>query len=200
MAIYAEAKEQYKLAPAGQYQVVCCEVLDLGFKDRVYKNPDTKADESKQKHEIQYVFQLNKDDEETGKRFEIRSQPFNLILSEKASLRKFLLSWRGHDLTDAEKRPPGVNVDLAGTNAIISVVHNPSGDKTYANIASIMPLMDGMPLIVPIDYQAKQEYVDKANQSANTPFPAYSGMPEQAQAVGQSLPPNSQIADADIPF
>jgi hypothetical protein len=182
MALYAEAKETFTLAPQGQFQAVCCEILDLGFVNRIYKNKDTGVDEARQNHEIQYVFQLNNIDPENGKRFEIRSQPFNLILSEKASLRKFLLGWRGHDLTEAEKLPPGVNVDLTGRNAIISVVHNKSGDKTFANIGAIMPLMAGMPEIGPLDYQSKK-------QAATMP-------------MGQSmpLPQGQQIAVDAIPF
>ena len=109
MAIHVEATEKYTMAPAGQFQAVCCETLDLGFKERVYKNKDTGADEKVMTHEVQYVFQLNKIDPETGKRYEIRSAPLNLKLSEKANLRKFLLQWRGHDLTPEESRPPGVD-------------------------------------------------------------------------------------------
>jgi hypothetical protein len=61
------------------------------------------------------------------------------------TLRAFLLAWRGHDITEAELKPPGVDVDLTKRNAVLSVVHNKVGEKTYANIGAIMPLMEGMP-------------------------------------------------------
>lgn len=168
MAIYAEAKEQYTLAPAGNFQSVCCEVLDMGYVNHEYKNKEGGVDKVTN-HEIRFVFQLSKVDEATGKRFEIRSRPLNLILSEKANLRAFLMSWRGHDLTLAELKPPGVNITgLVGKNALVNIIHVGVGDKTYANIGSIMPLMDGMVDLQPTDYQSKQEYVDKANDAQST--------------------------------
>jgi hypothetical protein len=86
MGIQVEVKEggNFKPAPAGQFQAVCCEVVDLGHRQVTYKNDDG-SDQPKNIHEIQYVFQLNKVDDETGKRFTIRSRPFNLILSEKSN-------------------------------------------------------------------------------------------------------------------
>lgn len=201
MAIYAEAKESFKLAPQGQFQAVCCEVLDLGYKQRQYKN-DAGGFDNVQTHEIQYVFQINQVDSETGNRFEVRSQPFNLVLGEKASLRKFLLAWRGHDLTDAEKRPPGVNVDLTGRNALISIVHKLEGDKTYANISAIMPIVQGMPEIQPFNYKSKQSAVDQANAQASAQaaaqtapnLPQYSG---QSQAAPVYTPPTAPLTIDD---
>lgn len=180
----------FTLTPAGQYQAVCCEVLDLGFKDKVYKNQKTGADEPRTVHEIQYVFQLNKVDEETGKRFEVRSRPLNLVLSEKASLRAFLLQWRGHDLTEAEAVPPGVDVDLTGRNAAIQVVHAKVGDKIYANIGSIMPLMEGMPEIQPLNYEPKQAMVDAKIAQGDAAEPTHSGTPQIATAAagGDDIP------------
>jgi len=197
MAIYAEAKESFKLAPQGQFQAVCCEVLDLGYKNRIYKNKDTGADEPVNTHEIQYVFQINQIDPESGTRFEVRSQPFNLVLGEKASLRKFLLSWRGHDLTDAEKRPPGVDVDLTGRNALISIVHTKQGEKIFANIGSIMPLVHGMPELQAENYKTKQELVNQANAQA-----AAGAQPSPSNQVAPNLmqPPAAAAANDGIPF
>lgn len=198
MAYNVEVKEQFSKAPQGQFQAVCCELLDLGYNTRTYKNKDTGGEDTVQNHEVQYVFQLNKIDDETGKRFEIRSAPLNLVLSPKANLRKFLTSWRGHDLLPDELKPPGVDIDLTGRNAIISVVHNESGGKTYANIGSIMPLMDGMPEIRALDYQSKQSFVDQANNQANgaaaSANPNSQGPPLVPAGLGEQLPKD------DIPF
>lgn len=173
MAITVEYKEagKFVLAPAGLFQGVCCEVLDLGFSDKTFKGKDDQGNEIENKrtvHEYQYVFQLNKVDDETGKRYEVRSRPMNLNLADKATLRDFLRQWRGHDLTDAEKLPPGVDIELVGRNAMINVIHNKVGDKTYANIASITPLMEGLAEIQPLNYESHQEQVTKARaQGAN---------------------------------
>lgn len=198
MGIHVEATTQYKKAPAGQYQAVCVEVVDLGYSQKSYKNQQTGADEPKNVHEIQYIFQLNKVDDETGKRYEVRSKPLNLILSEKSNLRAFLLQWRGHDLTEAELKPPGVDVDLTGRNALVQVVHTPVGDKVYANIGSIMPLMEGMPEIQALNYEPQAEAILAAKAKAAG----------GAQTAGQTAPAAAQpptvdavqAANSDIPF
>lgn len=193
--IQVEATTQFKKAPVGTYQAVCCEVVDLGYSTKVYKNQSTGLDESKNVHEIQYIFQLNKLDDETGKRFDVRSRPLNLILSEQSNLRAFLLAWRGHDLTEAELKPPGVDVDLSGKNALISVVHNQSAGKTYANIGSITPLMDGMAEIQPLNYEPQAEAILAAKakaaaggtgQAAPAAQPATNGQVQTAQAAPQT--------------
>lgn len=201
MGINVEVKTAYKMAPAGQFQAVCAEVIDLGHSTKTFRN-DAGQDESRSVHEIQYVFQLNKVDDETGKRFNVRSRPFNLILSEKSNLRAFLLAWRGHDLTDAELAPPGVDVDLTGRNAIISVVHNKVGDKSYANIGSIMPLLEGTPDIQPLDYEPQAQAVLEARAKAagasagngTSPQP-----PPTVDAVPTGNPVNGHGAGCDCP-
>lgn len=202
MAINVEVKNEYKMAPAGQFQAVCAEVIDLGFSNKIYKNKDTGADEAKTVHEIQYVFQLNKVDDETGKRFTVRSKPLNLILSEKSNLRAFLLQWRGHDLTDAELKPPGVDVDLKGKNALLQVVHTKVGEKTFANIGAIMPLMEGMAEIQALDYEPQAEAVlaqkaKAANGGTNgAAAPTFTGQ----AAVPATVTDAVSNTNGDIPF
>ncbi len=219
MAINVEVKSEYKMAPAGQFQAVCAEVIDLGFSNKVYKDKDTGVDTPKTVHEIQYVFQLNKVDDETGKRFTVRSKPLNLILSEKSSLRAFLLQWRGHDLTDVELKPPGVDVDLVGRNALIQVIHTKSGDKTYANIGAIMPVMEGMAEITAVDYEPQAEAVLAAkakaasgNGQATQAAPTFTGQSQAAAAAPvtdavapvanpkNGHPAGCQCKECDIPF
>jgi hypothetical protein len=193
----------FKLTPAGQYQAVCCELIDLGYSTKNYKNKDTGADEPKQVHEISFNFQINKVDDETGKRFEVRSAPLNLVLSEKSNLYKFLLSWRGHGLTADELKPPGVVLDnLVGRNAIISVVHNKPGDKTFANIGSIMPLMDGLAELEPLNYESRQEQFDKWKAKQSNGVGAQQSQAAAAPAPAQQTTqlPGGPVPDAAIPF
>lgn len=194
MGINVEVTQSYKMAPSGQFQAVCVEVIQLGHSRKVYKNPQTGADEPKDVNEIQYVFQINKVDDETGKRFTVRSKPLNLILSEKSNLRAFLLQWRGHDLTDVELKPPGVDVDLKGKNALLQIVHTKAGDKTYANIGSIMPLMDGMAELQALDYEPQQEAVLAAKAKAA----AAGGTNGQTQPA--PVVDSVAASNADIPF
>ena len=197
MAFNVEYKEggSYSTAPAGQFQAVCCELLDHGYTTKSYPNQQTGQMENRPVREVQFVFQLNKVDDATGKRFEVRSKKLNaLTLGEKSGLRQFLQQWRGHDLTDAEKLPPGIDLEqLIGRNALIGVVHV-AGQRggTFANIGSIMPLMEGMAAITPLNYESKQALVDKANAAA-------AANPQAAGAVPQ-MTGQAAVAADDIPF
>lgn len=188
MALNVEYKESgdFILAPSGQFQAVAAEILDLGYSEKTYKAPDG-TENKRNVHEIQYVFQLNKVDTESGKRFEVRSRPMNTNLSDKATLRDFLRQWRGHDLLDTEKVAPGIDLEmLVGKNCLISVIHNKVGDKTYANIGSIMPLVEGMPEIQSLNYESKQASVDAKKAKA-----------EAAAANGGTPPATAPVAQTD---
>jgi len=168
MSINIEPKESFEKAPPGMYQAVCCEIVDLGLANKSFRDTQTQENKTRQVHEYQYIFQLNKISPETGKRYEIRSKPFNAfgLYTERGDFRPFLLQWRGHDLTAEEMKPPGVDIDLTGRNAMISVVHNVSGDRTYVNIGSITPLMEGMAEIQSLDYEPKAEAIRTARANA----------------------------------
>lgn len=200
MAFYAPPTQSFVLAPEGQFQAVCCELLDHGINVRDFKNKDTGDVDHVTQHEVQYVFQINKLDEE-GNRYEVRSQIFSLKLSDKASLRKFLTSARGHDLLPEEKVAPGVDISaLIGRNFQIQIVHNKVGDKTYANIPTIMPIMEGMPLIEPLNYTSKQPFIDakRANNPANN---VPGGQGAAATAPAYSGPQNVQPTNPqEVPF
>jgi len=76
------------------------------------------------------------------------SKKYTLSLNEKANLRKDLQTWRGRVFT--EKELEGFDIkNLLGKSCMIQVIHNKSSEKTYANIAAIMPLMKGIAPLVP---------------------------------------------------
>jgi hypothetical protein len=184
----------FVLAPQGQFQAVACELLDYGHSNKPYKEQNG-TEGVRPVREVQFVYQLNKLDDQTGKRFEVRSKKLNaLTLGEKSGLRAFLLSWRGHDITDQEKQPPGLDLEtLIGRNAVISVVHTKVGDKTYANIGSIMPIMEGLAPIQPLNYESKQSFVDKQRADAAN------GQQAPAAAAPQQ-PATVSGASDQIPF
>jgi hypothetical protein len=69
---------------------------------------------------------------------------FTLSLHEKASLRKTIESWLGRKLTAKEEEEGYDIYALLGKECIVNIVHNAVGDKTYANVDSVSPLMKGM--------------------------------------------------------
>jgi hypothetical protein len=55
---------------------------------------------------------------------------------------------------------------LIGVNCLINILHNVSGDRTYANVQAISPLIKGMVKIAPRDYVRVQNRPADANGKA----------------------------------
>jgi len=136
---YAERKP----LEAGAYAAVCDMIVDLG----VQPSP---GGQFAPKRTLMVRFQIPSERVEITKNGETKSLPavisrtLGLSLNEKATLRQLLQSWRGRAFTSDELK----RFDLAnvlGKPAFINVTHSVKGDKTYANLTSIMPLPKGMP-------------------------------------------------------
>jgi hypothetical protein len=128
---------------AGAYSAVCDMIVDLG----VQPSP---GGQFAPKRTLMVRFQIPSERVEITKNGETKSLPavisrtLGLSLNEKATLRQLLQSWRGRAFTPDELK----RFDLAnvlGKPAFINVTHSVKGDKTYANLTSIMPLPKGMP-------------------------------------------------------
>lgn len=136
MAIIAKSNgdgENFDPAPEGVHQAVCVDVIDKGLVET--KGFDGKP--PKKKHMVSVAWQIDelRDD---GKRFLVYRR-YTLSLNEKATLRKDLESWRGKKFTRDEEM--GFDVEtVIGANCMLNVQHNVVGDKTYANVVSVMPL------------------------------------------------------------
>jgi hypothetical protein len=161
----------FEPAPAGVHQGVCVDVIDLGILDVTWQG------QHKKQHKINVAWQIGelRDD---GKPFLVFKR-YTLSLSEKANLRKDLESWRGRAFTPDEEA--GFDVEsVIGANCLLNIQHNPVGDKTYANVVSIMPLVKGMPKMTAAEYVRKKDR-DQADR------PHDDGQP-------------SPVTDDDIPF
>lgn len=152
MAIIATAKSDngttFQPAPAGVHQAVLVDVVDLGILDVTWKGTN------KKQHKVNFAWQIN-EDRDDGKPYLVFKR-YTLSLSEKANLRKDLESWLGRKFTRDDEM--GFDVELLiGRNCLLNINHNTpnGGDKTYANVVSIMPLAKGMKSIGPRDYVRK---------------------------------------------
>lgn len=178
--------------PEGQYVATCIDVHDLGMLDVTYEG------EVKQQHKVDIYWYAgeNKTEEGTGNevtdddgnpvRLFIR-QRFTLSLHEQSRLRPFLEGWRGKAFTDDELA--GFDVEkLIGVAALVQISHRKVGDKTYANITSIMKAPKGADVPkIPAEYV---RFVDREPE------------PEQQTAgagAGQGGSPFDSSAD-DLPF
>jgi hypothetical protein len=145
MPIIATAGEQrdFTPAPSGLHQAVCVDVVDMGMLEVTY------AGVTKKQHKIRVVWQIDEPMED-GKRFIVQKR-YTLSLSDKATLRKDLESWRGKAFTRDEEM--GFDLErLIGVNCFLNVVHAQKEGKTYANVAGVVPLKRGMQAITAEGY------------------------------------------------
>ncbi len=173
--IAKESGEGYVNAPPGTYSALCVDVVDLGVLDTNYNG------EVKPQHKIRIVWQID-ENQQNGKPFTI-SKRYTLSLHEKAALRKDLESWRGRPFTDQERA--GFDLEsLLAAPAMLSVIHNSNGGKTYANVSAIMKLPKSM--FPPV----QNGYVRVCDRKET-----------QAEAVPpQSFDDGPPITDDDVPF
>ena len=139
MAITATAgsNKSYTPAPAGLHSGVCVDVVDLGFEKN--KFDATKPDV----HKVRIIWEIDEDNpDKPGERFTVAGK-WTLSINQKASLRKFLVPWRGRDFTAEEEK--GFDVEkLIGVPCLIQILHNVGEDgQTYANVSSVLPLQKG---------------------------------------------------------
>ena len=128
---------------AGAYPAVCDMVVDLG----VQQSPGGLY---APKRSVLLRFQIPSErveitrDGQTVDLPAVISRTLGLSLNEKATLRQLLQSWRGRAFTPEELKAFDL-VNVLSKPAFINVTHSTKGDRTYANLTSIMPMPKGMP-------------------------------------------------------
>lgn len=208
MPIYVKTSSQSNPAPAGTHLARCYSVLDVG-------THTSKGQFAKTQRRIVLQFELPNElhrfkEDEPEKPFSI-TREFAQSTHEKAGLRIFLEGWVGRKFTDEELKRFDVSKFL-GRAAMLNVIHDSSGERTYANIASISPLPKGMacPAAInePVELSLEQEDFDPKAfakvqewlQKRITESPEY-------KALGLGDPGNNSsgddgfgLEDSDIPF
>lgn len=139
--------ESYDPVPAGTQHGICIAVIDIGTQPS--SNPQFKP-----RPKVIITWELPNEKitvTKDGSSMELNrviSATYTNTLASKGNLRPDLASWRGRDFTEAELESFELGA-LIGANCLLSVVHNKKDTKTYANVASISPLMKGMPKLKP---------------------------------------------------
>ncbi len=122
---------KFEACPEFTGRAVCVDVTPLRKQQSQYGERDV----------FKVVFEVDLQKEDGG-RFGVWSRNFTPTLNEKASLRKFLRSWLGRDLTSAELKDFDTE-SLIGKPAQLVVVHENKDGETYANIAACTPDKSG---------------------------------------------------------
>lgn len=125
-------------APVGTHIARCYQVIDLGTQKSTYK------DQERWLPKVMLTWELLGDEKmEDGRPFSI-SNRYTLSLSDKSILGPMLEAWRGKSFTPQER--DGFDIkNVLGAYCMLNVVHNTSGDKTYANVSAVMALPKGTP-------------------------------------------------------
>jgi hypothetical protein len=159
-----------KVLEAGAYAGVCDMVVDLG----VQASPGGLY---APKRSVLLRFQIPSERVEITKDGETKDLPavisrtLGLSLNEKATLRQLLQSWRGRAFTPEELKKFDL-VNVLGKPAFVNVTHSVKGDRTYANLTSLMPLPKGMPAPV-LEGEALWYSIDEPDPAVFDRLPAW---------------------------
>lgn len=135
--------------PTGTVNAVCVDYVDMGEVEcDVYGKPG----EKKMEHRAKFVYQSAKTMPD-GRRYLLAFKPFGVKVSlhEKASFRQHLEAFAGRTFAVGEDIDPE---SFVGQPCVLIVTHskNQDGTRTYANIDSVGPHMDGLPVLEPEGY------------------------------------------------
>lgn len=144
MAITATSQggTTYEPVPEGNYIARCISMVHIG------EVMDTFQGESKLTNKVRITWELPTElkvfkEGEPERPYTIGKE-FTLSLNEKATLRKFLESWRGKAFTDDEAKSFDVS-KLLDVACMLNIIHKVSKTgKTYAEIASVAKMPKGV--------------------------------------------------------
>lgn len=132
----------------GPYSAVCVDMQYMGYVKTAFG----------EKQKIRYIW-LTTELMTSGKPFWV-SGMYNLTLSaakgKESSLYKLLSGWLGKAPV-TEKSPAFDFASMIGKPCLLTIVHDTNGDKTYANVSNVTPLMKGMAPITAGSYERRYD-------------------------------------------
>jgi hypothetical protein len=142
MAILAKSSgnTDYEPVPQGTHMGRCIEIVHIGTIKSEYKGQE------KWREKVRITFELPEETrvfrEENGPQPFVISTELTLSLADASVMLPFLETWRGKAFTEEERA--GFDISrLLGAPGLVSVKHEQSNGKTYANISGVSPLMRG---------------------------------------------------------
>lgn len=188
----------FKPVPAGTHVAVCNMVIDLGMQPGFENGPPQRKVYIGWEVPGETVEWTDKDGNKQTGPMKIGRQ-YTLSLNEKATLRAHLENWRGRAFTAQELA--GFDLfNIANKACLIGVTHKTSGDRTYANVTSVMALPKGTP--APVASGKIQLYPDPADPGVLERLPEWlqKKIAEQADAKPVSAPMTGTKTGTDDDF
>lgn len=137
-----EGGSNFKMIPAGNYIARCYSMIHIGTIEEEFKGEKKMLNKVRLSWETPTELTVFK--EENGEQPFSISKEFTLSLHEKATLRKFLESWRGKSFTEDEAKRFDIS-KLLGVACMVNVIHKQSATgKTYAEISSVSAMPKGV--------------------------------------------------------
>lgn len=131
----------YEPVAAGTYPARCYSMIHIGTIEENILGQTKKLEKIRITWELPTELKVFKEDD--GKKPYSISKEFTLSMNEKATLRKFLESWRGKSFTKEEI--PFDVTKLIGKPCLLSIIHKTAKNgNTYAEISSVSTLPKGM--------------------------------------------------------
>lgn len=129
--------------PAGAHTAVCIGFVDMGTQP---KSPF--YEDSSPAHKVRITWEIDElmDD---GRRF-TASKTYTWSMSDRATLRAHLESWRGRPFKKEDFGPGGFDTqNLLGKGCTLTIQHKEINGDTRAVVAGVAPLMKGLRAFTP---------------------------------------------------
>lgn len=144
MAINATSESNggnFTPVPSGTHVARCYQMIELGTITEPYLG------EMKTSKKVRIGWELPLETKEfkqgEGQKPYVISKDFTLSMHEKATLRKFLESWRGKAFTEEEAKKFDIT-KLLGAPCMMSVVEEVKEGKSYSKISNVSTMPKGM--------------------------------------------------------
>jgi hypothetical protein len=165
MIVKDSGGKDFDPVPTGLHQAVCYGLVDIGTHIEEWQG------QKNERRIVHILFELPHQTIEIND----KTMPmgmnwkFTLTLHKKGNLRGALESWRSKPFTEMELIDGFELKDIIGKNCQLNVIHNVSGDKTYANISSVVPLSQGMNKMEQFNVSCYYSMDEKMDIPKNTP-------------------------------
>lgn len=129
--------------PAGAHTAVCIGFVDMGTQP---KSPF--YEDSSPAHKVRITWELDEQMED-GRPF-TASKTYTWSMSDRATLRSHLESWRGRPFKKEDFGPGGFDTkNLLGKPCTLTIQHKEVGGNERAVVAGVAPLMKGLKAFTP---------------------------------------------------
>lgn len=191
--------------PEGTHIAVCTTVADIGLQ------PGGKYDD---KYRLVIGWTLPNELTEKGEPMRI-SQTYTCSMNKKANLRRVIEGWFNKAFPTEEAAQSFDFAALLKRACQVNVMHKQSGEKTYANVQSVVPLAKGTPSPDVSGYDVLYYAPTDEAQTPEQIKAAYIALPDWIRKkIDEQLPPPAKVDvesdaqsetagsdnDAEIPF